>query len=130
LQVCSAQLARLQERIPSEEANMKRYFTWWIFLPFWASPNNSIYDLILKSTDFSASRRARSLDPGFPFEDPLQQPPVRPVRPIPTDVPVPEPRDVPVREPMDVPPPEPEKPIKPMKPNPPPRTNPKPRPTP
>jgi hypothetical protein len=39
--------------------------------------------------------------------DPSQIPPARPVKPIPTDVPMPEPRDVPAPEPIDVPPPEP-----------------------
>jgi hypothetical protein len=102
---------------------MKRYFLNTFTLPFWASPNSSVYEMMLRSEDRSAVRRASSLDPGFPHEDPVQDPPVRPVRPIPTDVPAPEPHDVPLREPMDVPPPDPGKPIKPL-------PNPKPRPTP
>lgn len=100
-----------------------------IALPFWASPNSSVYALMLRSEDKSAVRRASSLDPGFPREDPVQDPPVRPIRPIPTDVPVPEPHDVPLRDPMDVPPPEPGKNPKPIKPLPT-RPDTKPRPTP
>lgn len=109
---------------PRQEANMKRYFIAWISLPFWASPNSSIYDLILQSNGWSGERRARALDPGFPSEDPIKEPPIRPVRPIPTDVPVPDPHDVPVRDPMDVPPPEPGVKPKPVKPIPPPRPTP------
>ena len=105
---------------------MKPYFFNTLTLPFWASPKSSVYEMMLRSEDRSAVRRASSLDPGFPHEDPVQDPPVRPVRPIPTDVPAPEPHDVPLREPMDVPPPDTGKPIKPL----PQRPNPKPRPTP
>lgn len=86
---------------------MKRFFASLLFLPFWASRNSSIYEMILQSSGWSAERRAKSLEPGFPREDPVEEPPVRPVRPIPTDVPVPEPRDIPIREPCDVPPPAP-----------------------
>jgi hypothetical protein len=104
-----------------------------IFVPFWASPNNSIYDLILRSNVWSGDRRGRALDPGFPTdvptEEPVKSPPIRPIRPIPTDVPVPDPRDVPVREPEDVPPPEPGVIPKPAKDRPH-RDDPKPRPTP
>jgi hypothetical protein len=114
---------------------MKRIFISSFSLSFWASPNNSIYDLILRSSDWSSQRRAHALDPGFPHADPVEEPPIRPVRPIPTDVPTPEPRDIPVRQPKDVPPPDPGGEPKPVKPVLPPRTDPKridpkPRPTP
>jgi hypothetical protein len=108
---------------------MRRFLENVIALPFWASPNSTVYELMLRSEDRSAVRRASSLDPGFPREDPVQDPPTRPIRPIPTDVPSPEPHDVPLRDPMDVPPPEPgtkPKPIKPL----PTRPDKKPRPTP
>jgi hypothetical protein len=108
---------------------MRRLFASMIALPFWASPNSSIYELMLGSQDLSAVRRARSLAPGFPLEDPAAEPPARPVRPIPTDVPAPEPHDIPVRDPIDIPPPDPGKKVKPIKPLPP-RPDPKPRPTP
>ncbi len=111
---------------------MAWFFTnWnWLHLSFWASPSNSIYDLILESSDWSAQRRARALDPGVPGEDPVEEPPMRTVRPLPTDVPVPDPHDVPAREPMDVPPPEPGVVPTPAKPSQTPRPDPKPRPTP
>lgn len=106
---------------------MKRLFTMWLVLPFWASPYNPIYDLILQAGGWSAERHCKLLSPGFPREDPVEEPPIRPVRPLPTDVPAPEPRDIPVREPRDVPPPNvAPKPIKPL----PQRPGPKPRPTP
>jgi hypothetical protein len=105
---------RLQESLPRGVKPMKCLLLNSITLPFWASPNSSVYEMMLRSEDRSAVRRASSLDPGFPHEDPPQDPPVRPVRPIPTDVPVQEPHDVPVREPMDVPPPNPQNPIKPL----------------
>jgi hypothetical protein len=108
---------------------MKRLFANAMTLPFWASPNSSIYDLMLSSSDLSAIRQARALTPGFPSEDPVKDPPVRPVRPIPTDVPAPEPHDVPLRDPTDVPPPDPGKKTKPIRPLPP-RPDKKPRPTP
>jgi hypothetical protein len=104
---------------------MKLFFANTIALPFWASPNSSVYEMMLRSEDRSAVRRASSLDPGFPHEDPVKDPPVR-VRPIPTDVPASAPHDIPVREPTDVPPPDPGKPIKPL----PTRPDSKPRPTP
>ena len=93
---------------------MKRLFQNMIALPFWASPNSSVYEMMLLAEDRSAVRRASSLDPGFPKENPLQDPPVRAIRPLPTDVPTPEPHDVPLREPMDVPPSDTGKPIKPL----------------
>jgi hypothetical protein len=105
---------------------MKRLFANMTALPFWASPNSSIYQMMLCAEDRSAVRRASALDPGIPMENPVKEPPIRPVRPIPTDVPVPETHDIPVREPMDVPPPDPEKPIRPL----PTRPDTKPRPTP
>ena len=108
---------------------MKRLLKNVITLPFWASPNSSVYELMLRSEDKSAVRRASSLAPGFPREDPVQDPPVRPVRPIPTDVPAPEPQDVPLRDPVDVPPPDPGKNPKPIKPLPT-RPDAKPRPAP
>lgn len=70
---------------------------------FWASPNNSIYELILRSGDWTATRRAAAMAPGFPREDPVKDPPVRPGRPMPPDVPAPNPHDVPVKEPIDEP---------------------------
>ena len=97
---------------------MKRFFFNAFTLPFWASPNSSVYEMMLRSEDRSAVRRASSLDPSIPHEDPLQDPPVRPVRPIPTDVPV--------QEPHDVPPPDPRKTDKPL----PQRPDTRPRPTP
>src|SRR5436190_9944881 len=106
---------------------MKRLFTSCLCLPFWASPNNSIYDLILRTNGWSAERRAKSLDPGFPRDDPVEDPPTKPVRPIPTDVPSRDPKDIPVKEPRDVPPPSVvPKPIQPL----PQRPDPKPRTTP
>jgi hypothetical protein len=104
---------------------MNRLFINVVPLPFWVSPNSSVYQMMLRSEDRSAIRRARSMESIVPKEDPLQDPPIRPVRPLPTDVPAPEPRDVPLREPMDVPPPDSGKPIKPI-----PKPDPKPRPTP
>jgi hypothetical protein len=109
---------------------MKTYLATWITLPFWASPNNSIYDLILQSGSWKSDRRSVALDPGFPRDDPVQEPPMKPIRPVPTDVPATEPRDVPARGPIDDPPPDPTVKPKPIKPIPPPRTDPKPRPTP
>jgi hypothetical protein len=97
---------------------MKRFFVNAIAQPFWAGPNNSIYDLMLGSSDVSAIRHARALSPGFPMEDPVPETPVRPVRPLPTDVPATEPRDIPVRNPTDIPPPDPGQNPKPVKPEP------------
>ena len=108
---------------------MKRSFLQSFSLPFWASPNSSIYDLILRSSDMSVIRHARALSPGFTVEDPIPDAPVRPVRPLPTDVPVPEPHDIPLHPPEDVPPPDPGKNPKPIKPLPT-RPDPKPRTTP
>jgi hypothetical protein len=109
---------------------MKRFLTDSIILAFWASPNNSIYDLILRSNCWAPVRRARALDPGFPREDPVEQPPRYPVAPIPTDVPIPDPHDVPVYDPKDVPPPNPGVVPKPAQPPPTKKVDPKPRPMP
>jgi hypothetical protein len=109
---------------------MNWLFTTRLFLPFWASRGSALYELMLQSNDWSASRRVRALEPVLTNGDPLvaDQPSPGPVRPIPTDVPVPDPHDIPVPEPMDVPPPDPGVPPKPAKS--PPRPDPKPRPTP
>jgi outer membrane biosynthesis protein TonB len=126
--VCIAlKLCAQEEKHSREEANMKRLLTTCSLFAFWASPNNSIYDMILRSSSWASDRKSKLLNPGFPVESPTEQPPIRPVRPIPTDVPVPDPKDVPVREPRDVPPPDASpKPIKPV----PTKPDPKPRPTP
>jgi hypothetical protein len=74
-----------------------------------ASSNHSMSDLFFGcSSDVWTIRAARNaLDPGFPRDDPPQEPPKKPVRPIPTDVPMPEPMDVPAPDPIDVPVPDP-----------------------
>ena len=87
-------------------------------LPLWASPNSSVYDMMLRSEDRSAVRRASALQPVYSLNSAIEDPPARPVPPLPQDVPVHETQDVPVREPMDVPPLKPEKPIKPLMPKP------------
>ena len=92
---------------------MKRLIANLTTFPFWASPNSSVYELMLRSEDRSAVRRASALDPGAGLEKPVTEP-IRPARPVPTDVPVPEACDVPGREPIDVPPPDPEEPIHPL----------------
>ncbi len=99
---------------------MKRILFNMVSCSLWASPNSSIYDMMLRSEDRSAVRRASALQPVYSLElaDPVREPPIKPARPLPKDAPVPETRDVPVREPMDVPPPKPEKPIKPAMPQP------------
>jgi hypothetical protein len=93
---------------------------------FWASPNNTIYDEILRSNHWASQRGVRAIKPEIPEEHPVEEPQIMPAprQPIPTDVPVKEPLDVPVREPRDVPPPKPEGPPTPAK------DNPKPRPIP
>jgi hypothetical protein len=97
------------KRIMNEEAKMLRYILRSTVLPFWASPNGSVYDLISRSTDLAGLRHLRALVPGFPRDDPVKEPPPRPVRPFPTDVPTPDQHDVPAPEPRDVPPPQPGK---------------------
>lgn len=97
---------------------MKRFLFNMTTLPLWASPNSLVYDMMLRSEDRSAVRRASALQPVYVLEAGVEEPPVRPVRPLPKDVPVHETQDVPVREPMDLPPPTPEKPIKPLTPKP------------
>ena len=87
---------------------MFRYFSKWLILRFVASPHQSLSDMLVASSGVWAERVAlKVLEPGFPNDDPAVQPPQKPARPIPTDVPVPEPMDVPVPEPIDVPPPDP-----------------------
>ena len=84
------------------------YLSHWVILRFVASPHQSLSQMLAASSGVWAERVAlKVLDPGFPDDDPTVNPAEKPVRPIPTDVPVPEPMDVPVPEPMDVPVPEP-----------------------
>lgn len=125
----AARTARWQDEFHEEVTKMKRLLENMIARPFWASPNSSVYELMLRSEDRSAVRRASALTPSVTSEDPVLEPPIRPVRPIPTDVPTPETHDVPVRDPMDVPPPDPGKKPKPIQPLPN-RHDTKPRPTP
>lgn len=114
---------------------MNRFFTTWLSLltpRFCASPHHRMHD-VLALADVCAERIASKLkvfDPGFPRDDPPQEPPPRPARSFPTDVPVPEPHDVPAPEPRDVPPPDPGKVPPGVKPKPRPGTDPKPRPVP
>jgi len=84
---------------------MFRLFTMWLSMPLWASPGNSIYDEILRTSGLRGQRRSFSLVPAYSIYDGIEDPPPPPKRPIPTDVPVKEPVDVPLREPRDVPPP-------------------------
>jgi hypothetical protein len=84
---------------------MFRLFTMWLLAPLWASPGNSIYDEILRTSGCRGQRRSLSLVPAYSIYDGIEDPPPPPKRPIPTDVPVKEPVDVPLREPRDVPPP-------------------------
>jgi hypothetical protein len=96
-------------------------------LPFWASPKNTIEQMLMLSGDRWQSRRAfHDLMPGFPRDAPPEGPPPRTMPPIPTDVPMPRPMDVPVPDPKDVPPPDPGKIPNPAKPRPD-EFNPKPR---
>jgi fused signal recognition particle receptor len=75
---------------------------------FWASPKHSMHDWLGLISGVWAVRNARTaLDPGFPRDDPSVEPPKKPGRPIPTDVPMPEPMDVPAPDPVDVPVPDP-----------------------
>jgi hypothetical protein len=84
---------------------MLRLFTSWLLVPLWASPGNTIYVEILRSDGWRRQRRSQSLVPEYSIYDGIEDPPLPPPRPIPTDVPVKEPTDVPLREPRDVPPP-------------------------
>jgi len=61
----------------------------------------------LSSELFVVRKAHQALDPGFPRDDPPTEPPKKPARPIPTDVPMPEPMDVPAPQPVDVPAPDP-----------------------
>jgi hypothetical protein len=117
----------------SEEATMFRLFNTTVVMHFWASPHHSMN--VLQNNWFNvrgdrSAFKVKVLDPGFPRDDPPETPPSRPVKPIPTDVPVPEPRDVPIPEPIDVPPPEPGKVPPAAKPPKRPDPGPKPRPVP
>jgi hypothetical protein len=116
------------EEFDEEVKNMQRFFANAIILPIWASPNSSVYDLLMSSSDMSAIRHARALTPGLPLEEPTPDAPVQPVRPLPTDIPVPDPHDIPLHTPEDVPPPDPGKNPKPVTPLPT-RPDSKPRPT-
>ena len=81
-----------------------------LLLPLWASPGNSIYTELLRSSGLRGQRRTLSLVPAYTIYGAIEDPPAPPRQPIPTDVPVKEPLDVPARGPRDVPPPpEPEK---------------------
>ena len=84
---------------------MLRLFTSWLLTPLWASPGNSIYDEIMRTSGWRGQRRSHSLVPAYSIYDEIDDPPAPPKRPIPTDVPVKEPTDVPLRAPRDVPPP-------------------------
>jgi hypothetical protein len=87
---------------------MFRYFANCLILRFVASPNDSLTAMLFAASGVWAERAAlKVLEPGFPHDDPVPRPAEKPMRPIPTDVPVPEPMDVPVPEPIDVPPPDP-----------------------
>jgi hypothetical protein len=100
--------ARMRRERESKEAVMFRFLTTCLFMRFWASPYHSMHSLFELSSDVWAIRNAReALDPGFPRDDPPVEPPQKPARPIPTDVPMPEPMDVPAPEPTDVPVPDP-----------------------
>jgi hypothetical protein len=99
------------------------YFSNWLILRFVASPHHSLSQMLVASSGVWAERAAfKVLEPGFPRDDPAANPSEKPVRPIPTDVPVPEPMDVPVPEPIDVPPPDPGTVPKPAKNDPKPRS--------
>jgi hypothetical protein len=98
-----------------------------------ASPGNTIYDEILRSSGWRGQRRSNTLVPAYSIYNGIEDPPPPPRRPIPTDVPVKEPIDVPLREPRDVPPPpRPEKHVPPptKEPHDPRPSDPKPRPIP
>jgi len=89
---------------------MNKFFTTWIVLRFWAAPCHAMDD-VFTWRDLRAERgtlnKLKALDPGFPRDDPPDEPTAPPITEYPTDVPVPEPHDVPVPEPIDVPPPDP-----------------------
>jgi hypothetical protein len=111
---------------------LRTAITNWFVVRFWASPLNSMDDVFL-ANDLCIERmmqKLKSYDPGFPRDDPPPEPPAKPARPFPTDVPAPEPYDVPVPEPIDVPPPDPGEVPKPAKQPERPKQGPKPRPIP
>jgi hypothetical protein len=74
-------------------------------LPFWATPGNTIYEELLRSSGWRGQRRSNTLVPAYSIYAGIEDPPAPPQRPIPTDVPVKEPIDVPTRGPRDIPPP-------------------------
>jgi hypothetical protein len=84
---------------------MFRLFNIWVLTPLWASPGNTIYDEILRTSGWRGQRRSTSLVPAYSIYNGIEEPEPPPRQPIPTDVPVKEPIDVPLREPRDVPPP-------------------------
>lgn len=85
---------------------MISYLPTCLALHFCASSRNALSEMLSGSSDVWTIRAARALDPGFPSDDPPALP-IKPVRPIPTDVPMPEPMDVPAPDPIDVPVPDP-----------------------
>jgi hypothetical protein len=86
---------------------MIKLITSWLFLPFCASPGNTMFDLLLAANTWSVDRRARALTPAYSVNEEPDEHPSGPKLPEPIDVPVPDPHDVPVHEPTDVPPPDP-----------------------
>ena len=91
---------------------MNPLFTSWLFfpssrvVPFSPTADHAMHRLLLGS-GFAEWKSMQTLQPDFPSDVPPPSSPMRPVKTIPTDVPVPEPFDVPVPDPMDVPPPDP-----------------------
>ena len=81
-----------------------------IVMRFSSTPQHA-FDRLLQVEMLLQSRGDRHaldiLSPGFPHDDPPVEPPQKPGRPIPTDVPMPEPMDVPAPDPKDVPVPDP-----------------------
>src|ERR1700743_232808 len=88
-----------------EEAAMLRFIKYAFGMSFWASPSNSLYDEIFRSSGRFGRRRSNTLVPVYSIYTGMDDPDLPPKRPIPTDVPVKEPIDVPTRGPRDVPPP-------------------------
>jgi hypothetical protein len=84
---------------------MLRVFAQMLVPSLLATPGNTIYDEILRSSGWRGQRRSNTLVPAYSIYNGIEDPPPPPRRPIPTDVPVKEPIDVPLREPRDVPPP-------------------------
>lgn len=79
---------------------MNPLFTSWMFfpssrvVPFSPTADHAMHRLLLGS-GFAEWKSMQTLQPDFPSDVPPPSSPMRPVQPIPTDVPVPEPRDVP-----------------------------------